>query len=86
MEPEPSFFAWRRRRPNLVGAGDLGLPEPPNKVAAPQHCKEIKKKGQTAEGIFKIKVKILWIILQTRLATGDGVAPFGEMNSALEKR
>ena len=37
MEPEPPFFAWKRSRPNLVGAGvgsrDLGLLElePPKK-------------------------------------------------------
>ena len=46
MEPEQSgaaFFAWSRSRPNLVGAearvgsGTSGLPEPPKKVAAPQH-------------------------------------------------
>ena len=36
-----AFFAWSRSRLNLTGAGvdsETPEPEPPKKVAAPQHC------------------------------------------------
>ena len=47
-EPEPLFFARREPEPTQFGRSrlrDLGLPEPepPKKVAAPQHCLKLRR-------------------------------------------